>query len=220
MLAKDLISKNISPLKTSDTGETALTLMDEFKVSHLPIVNESVFLGLISEKDIFELNTAKEAIGNHKLSLFAPFVYESQHFYEALETANRLNLTIVPVLNEKDEYLGVITLPLLLKKAGELLNTSGPGGVIILQTNTHDYALSEIARIVEGENAQILSFCTNIKANGTLLITLKINTENISPILRSFERFDYHIFAYFMNGDNEDNTFEKRLNEFLHYMQI
>ena len=220
MLTKDLISKNITPLRTSDTGETALSLMEDFKVSHLPIVNESLFLGLISEKDIFEMHNEKEAIGNHKLSLFAPFVYENQHFLDSIETATRLNLTLIPVLNEKEEYLGVITLSSLLKKAAELLNTNGPGGLIILETKKYDYVLSEIARIVEGENAKILSFSTNMKPNGSLLITLKINTENISPVLRSFERFGYHIFSYFMNNENEDDTYEKRLNEFLHYLQV
>jgi len=220
MLTKDLISKNITPLKTSDTGETALGLMEDFKVLHLPIVNESIFLGLISEKDIFEMHNEKEAIGNHKLSLFAPFVYENQHFFDAIETATRLNLTLIPVLNEKEEYLGVISLSSLLKKAAELLNTNGPGGLIILETKKYDYVLSEIARIVEGENAKILSFSTNMKPNGSLLITLKINTENISAVLRSFERFGYHIFSYFMNTENEDNTYEKRLNEFLHYLQV
>lgn len=220
MFTKDLISKNIHPLKTSDTGESALHLMDEFKVSHLPIVNESVFLGLISEKDIFEINHMQEPIGNHKLSLFAPYVYYNQHFFDAIEAAQRLDLSIVPVLKENDEYLGVIKLPVLLKKAAEFLSTNGPGAVIVLEMKKHDYILSEIARIIENENAKILSFGTQIKKHGGIYVALKINTENISPILKSLERYEYDVFTYFVNGDTETDTFEKRINEFLHYMQI
>lgn len=44
MLAKELISDIILPLKTSDTGITALNWMEEFRVSHLPIVNNQDFL--------------------------------------------------------------------------------------------------------------------------------------------------------------------------------
>lgn len=220
MLAKDLISRNISTLKTSDTGESALALMEDLKVSHLPIVNERDFLGLISEKDIFELNDIKESIGNHKLSLFTPFVYGHQHFFDAIEVATRLNLSIVPVLNENNEYIGSILLSSLLKKTAELLNINGPGGLIILQSQKHDYVLSEIARIVECENAQILSFTTNVQPNGTILITLKINTENISSILKSFERYGYNIRSYFTTDDDEQEAFRKRLDELLYYLEI
>jgi hypothetical protein len=107
-----------------------------------------------------------------------------------------------------------------LEKAADLLNTNGPGGLIILQTHDHDYVLSEIARIIENENARILSFATNMQSNGFLLITLKINTENFNAILKSLERFNYEIYSYFMNGDDESDIFQKRLDEFMHYMNI
>ncbi|MCD4745627.1 MAG: CBS domain-containing protein, partial [Bacteroidales bacterium] len=74
MLAKQLITESIIPLKTSDTGKDALNLMNEYKVSHLPIVNNIDFLGLISEADINNLNNTKAPLGNHLLSLTHPFV--------------------------------------------------------------------------------------------------------------------------------------------------
>ena len=52
MLAKDMISDVVPALKTSDTAQTALNWMEIFRVSHLPIVNESDYLGLISDSDI------------------------------------------------------------------------------------------------------------------------------------------------------------------------
>ena len=65
MVAVDLISQNIPPLKTSDTGQTALNLMEIFRISHLPIVNNQYFLGLISDNDIYDMNQPEESIGNH-----------------------------------------------------------------------------------------------------------------------------------------------------------
>jgi hypothetical protein len=106
-------------------------------------------------------------------------------------------------------------------KKTNLLNTDELGGLIILQLRENNYVLSEIARIVENENAKILSLATHLNANGFLYILLKVNTENINPILKSFERFNYEIDSYFTNSDNnETEMFQKRLNEFLHYMQI
>ena len=74
MIAKDLISDVIPLLKTSDTAQTALNWMEIFHVSHLPIVNNVDYLGLISDSDIYDLNMPDEAVGNHKLSLQRPFV--------------------------------------------------------------------------------------------------------------------------------------------------
>ena len=52
MIAEKIISTAILPLKTSDTGNDALTIMEDFFVRHLPIVNDKQLLGVISEDDI------------------------------------------------------------------------------------------------------------------------------------------------------------------------
>ena len=93
MLAKDLLSDTVPSLKTSDTGTTALNWMEIFRISHLPIVNNKELLGVISDADIYDLNASDEAIGNHKLSLFSPYVYYNQHIYEVLELVSKLKLT-------------------------------------------------------------------------------------------------------------------------------
>ena len=114
MRAKDLISDVIPSLRTSDSGQKALYWMDIFRISHLPIVNNEDFLGLISDKDIYDLNMSEEPIGNHTLSLFSPYVKLDQHIYEVMELASRLILSVVPVLDHNNHYLGVITITDLL----------------------------------------------------------------------------------------------------------
>src|SRR5664280_1321436 len=109
MVAKDLISEIIPALKTSDLGQTALNWMEIFRVSHLPIVNNQDFLGLISDADIFDMNQPEEPIGNHALTLFKPYVDENQHIFEIIGLASRLKLSIVPVLDSQNHYIGVIT---------------------------------------------------------------------------------------------------------------
>ena len=114
------------------------------------------------------------------------------------------------------EKIAAIGLP----NTADLLNIDKHGGLIILQVRENDYVLSEIARIVENENAKILNVITHLNPNGILYIILKINTENINPILKSFERFDYEINSCFVNDNDESDIFRRRLNEFLHYMSI
>lgn len=100
MLARSLISDLIVPLRTSDTGLQALNLMEEFKVSHLPIVNNNDLLGLVTETDIFETNTFEEPLGNHNLSLIKPYVYDYQHVYDVIRIVYEQKLTLIPVVDE------------------------------------------------------------------------------------------------------------------------
>ena len=85
MIAKDLISYNVPPLKTTDTGDKALQWMRDFYVRHLPIVEENQFVGLIGEDDIIDLSNPKLPIKAHKLSLQRPFVNGEEHIYETIK---------------------------------------------------------------------------------------------------------------------------------------
>jgi acetoin utilization protein AcuB len=221
MLAKDLISDIVPALHTSDTGVKALYWMDVFRVSHLPVVNDREFLGLISDNDIYDLNKAEEPIGNHFLSLLAPYVFDYQHVYEVISVISKLKLTLVPVLDTQKNYLGVITLNDLLQQFANLTAVKDPGGILILELNEKDYSLTEISQIVEGNDAKILSLYVTSPADSTLLeLTLKINRTDMSAVIQTFNRFNYNIKASFLENEEIDNLYNRRYEEFLRYLDI
>ena len=154
MIAKELISEEIVPLRTSDTGEDALAMMSEFHVRHLPIVNGSQLIGLISEDEIFEFDP-DESIGSYNLVMAHPFVYDKNHIYEIMRLLNEYKLSLIPVVDKNQTYLGVVTLEDLLKYFAESASFGEHGSVIVLTVNRFNYSLSQIARIVESENTVI-----------------------------------------------------------------
>ncbi|MGQ1888911.1 CBS domain-containing protein [Thermophagus sp. OGC60D27] len=221
MLAKDLISEIVPALKTSDTGADALNWMEVFRVSHLPIVNNKVFLGLISDADIYDLNAVDEPLGNHKLSLIVPYVFEHQHIYEVIEIAARLKLTIVPVLSEEQEYMGVITQNDLLIRFSELIAAQTPGGIIEIEVGPRDYALSEISRIVEDSNAKILSLYVSQKqGDEQLKITIKLNRVDISSVENAFVRYGYNIRSTYVGEPRVDDTTRRNFESLMKYLSI
>ena len=221
MLAKDLISDVIPALRTSDSGQKALYWMDIFRISHLPIVNNEDFLGLISDKDIYDYNMAEEPIGNHNLSLFSPYVTEDQHVYEVIELASRLSLTIVPVLSNNSHYKGVITQNDLIHYFADFSALKEPGAIIILEMSIHDYSLSQISQIVESNDAKILSLYISSHSSSTRLeLTLKINRSDLTSIIQTFTRYNYTIQSTFMDHDDMDSLYENRYDMFMKYLSI
>ena len=221
MQAKDLISDVIPILHTSDTGMKALTWMEIFRISHLPIVNEKEFLGLISDTDIYDLNEADEPIGAHPLSLIRPYVFANQHIFEVIALVSKLNLTIIPVLNEQNHYLGCITMQELILNFSKLSAAMEPGAIIILELNVHDYVFTEIAQIIESNDAKILSLYVSTFKNSTKLdLTLKLNTTNLSSIIRTFERYNYVIKASYLEDENLNHFYNERFESFMNYLDI
>ncbi|MCX6271762.1 MAG: CBS domain-containing protein [Bacteroidetes bacterium] len=220
MIAKELINVKIPALKTSDSGLEAMSMMDEYRVSHLPIINNEQLLGIISDEDIISLNHFEEPIGNHKLSLSRIFVSEDQHILEVIRIIGENNLTLLPVLDAKNNYLGVITLRRLVAKFTDILAVSNPGGVLILEMNERDYSLSEIAQIVESNDARILSVFLQTYPDSTKLdIVLKINKMDLSAIISTFNRYDYIIKATFSEG-NYDDMLRDRFDSFMSYLNV
>jgi len=208
-------------LRTSDSGSLALNMMETYRVSHIPIVNNNEFLGLISDSDIYDLQMPDEPIGNHNLSLFKPYVMFNQHIYEVIELVSRLKLTVVPVLNEKKEYLGVITQTDLLHQVANLMAMSNKGGIIVLELNLNDYSLSEISRIVESNDTKILSLYIKTSDVSTRIeLTIKTNRIDLSPVIQSFERYNYVIKTSFLHKSEITDMYLDRLEEFIRYLEV
>lgn len=221
MLAKDLISEIIPSLKTSDTGQTALNWMEIFRISHLPIVNSQDFLGLISDADIYDMNQPEEPIGNHTLTLLKPYVRADQHLFEVIGLASRLKLSVVPVLDENSHFKGVITTNDLIRFMAGVSSMDQPGGIIVLELLERDYSLTQIAQIVESNNIKVLSmYITSPPESTRLEVTLKVNSGDLSSVIRTFERYNYDVRTWASADDSMDKFYTERLDMLIKYLNI
>lgn len=219
MIAANLITDSIIPLRTSDTGDDALSVMGDFYIKHLPIVNNEQLLGLVSEEDIFD-NDVSEPVGSYPLSLSKFFVRDNDHIYEVMRLLAEYRLTVIPVVDENENYLGMISQEDLLNYFAATGSFTEKGSIIVLEMHRRDYSLSEIARIAESENASILSsFISSGLDASRIDVTLKVNLQSIQALLASFERFSYEVKASFNESDYLD-TLRDRYDSLMLYLNV
>lgn len=220
MLVSDLITDEIPPLKTSDTVELALDWMEQFKVSHLAVVENRELVGVVSENDLMDYEHPDQKISEIKVPMLKPIIHHYQHTYDLVKLMNSLNLTLIPVLDEKEMYKGCITLKGIVQNLSNMTAIQNPGGVIVLEMNQNDYSLTQIGNIIEGNDAKVLSLhVSSIPDSVKMEITIKVNVEDMTRIIQTFNRYNYHVKATFHQSDFESGLKDK-LNEFLHFLNI
>ena len=226
MLNKELISGTISPLLKTDTAMQALSLMEEFKVTHLPVLSSldyanSELLGVISEDDILNLIDPEVEIGEIINVLKSYFVVENQHVYVAMFIMGRRNLSILPVIDSKNKYVGVISSANIINYLSRFSAMSQAGGVIVLEMPQFDYSLAQISQIVESNDAKILSAYVFSNSSTKLLeLTLKLNTINVDNIIHAFQRYDYNIKYTLSDQSDIVSKVEDNYNSLMKYLDI
>ena len=221
MIAKELINHMIPPLKAGDNAHKAILWMEELRCNQLPVVKDEAFLGLITEDMILEANDIESEISSFDLLGVTCFVYDNSHFYEVIKLAADNDVQMVGVLDEQNKYMGVITVQDTITSFAQSAAVQMQGGILVLSISQIDYSMSEISRLIEENNAKILS--SSVKVDeldpSKIKLTLKLNRLDLTHAVATLERFGYKIIARFQETKVQDDEKEK-LDMLLKYLDI
>lgn len=221
MIAEELISDVIISVNSSEIGQKALNWMDVFRVSHMPVVDDKKYLGLISDKLIYDLNITDKPIETQVDKLNTTHVHKDQHIFEIAVLMYKLKLSVIPVLDTDHYYLGAISLYDLARRFAKLFSLQEIGGVIVLEMHVNDYSLSEISQIVESNDIKILScFMDRKPGTSNLDVILKLDKEDLSPLIQTFMRYDYNVKAVYLDHSMLNDLYKDRFDQFMKYMNI
>lgn len=216
MIASRLIQEEIMPLNLTDTANEALSRMNEYKVSHFPVTDDNHFVGVISEKDIYNHENLNRELQKEFIHFDNFYIKEDQYILDVLKLASNQKLSLIPVIDNKDNYIGCITQSDLISFFAESMSVDYPGGVIVLEVSVNDYSLTEIANIVESNDAKVLSSYILSKVNSTKLeVVIKVSKLELGSILQTFERFGYQVNASFeedVDLDELKNNYDSLIN--------
>jgi acetoin utilization protein AcuB len=218
MLAANLISYAVPPLVGKDSGEKALTWMNDFHVRHLPILLDGKLQGLLSEDEVLNFMDPDLSIEENNPVLIFKSVTPDRHLFDVMKLIVDSNLTVVPVVDPENKYLGLITLENLIKHFAETVAITQPGGIIVLEMMPRDYSLAEIARLIESEKTKILScFVSSPYGKETLELTLKLSKQDLKHVIATLTRFGYEVKSSFFESDYL-NDLQERYDALMKYL--
>ncbi len=220
MLNRDFISAAIPSLHLNDPVAQALDLMADFHVKHLPVVVEDKLAGLVSEDDLLNVEN-DEVLLSSLLPVFSKIaVHAAGFFYEAVQMVNENGLTLIPVIGVDQEYVGAIITTDLLKQLGRVAGVSELGGIIVLEMEKVSFAFTEISKLVETNDAQIIQLNTfTDAASGNFFVVLRINKAEISDIVATFQRYEYQV-KYYFGEELYENELRNNYDHLMNYLNI
>lgn len=220
MIAPELISHSIPPLHLDDTGEQVLLTMHEYNVSQLSVVDGNSYIGLVTMEDVINMKHLNQPLKNFTQIFRKPFVKDTAHIFDVMKSALEYNVRVVPVINDDHKYLGMISAESCLRAFAVLNSVKDAGGILELEVAVKDYSLSEVARIVEENDAEILCLYTNINQREQKAeITIKLNITEVSGIIAAFERYEYEVTSVYNDTEYAEDM-KDRYDLLMRYLNV
>ncbi len=188
-------------------------VFNQLTYSHLPVENNGIYLGSISENDTRCFDPEK-TLEDYQYALEGFFVRDNNYWLDTLEAFAQNQCNILPVLDKDNNYLGYVELAEIINLFNETPFLNETGGILVVEKGFKDYSYSEICQIIESNNAHILGAFISKIENDLAQITIKINeSSGLNAIIQSFRRYGYHIIS-----DHQEDVFNKNLKDRSSYL--
>jgi Mg/Co/Ni transporter MgtE len=213
----EYIITEISPIKHLDKIAVAQSFFLENNYSHFPVTEDSVYIGCVSREDVGVFSKESD-IGSHRYDFERFYVRTALNWLDVLEEFAKNETNIMPVLNANNQYIGFYEVEDVLKFFNATPFFKDEGGILVVKKNSADFSMSQIAQIVESNNAKLLGmFISETDAN-FCEVTLKVSQSGLNDIIQTFRRYAYEIVSehqedsYLENLKDRSDYLDKYLN--------
>lgn len=208
----DFLNSQVKPLQVNDSIAEAENLFLDFNYSHFPVLEEGIYIGSLAKDDAEMFNTTN-SINEHKFSLHRFFVRNNMNWFNIYEEFSKNNTNLLPVLDEKNQYVGFYELDDVLHFLNETAFVKEDGGIIVIEKETADFTFSQICQIIESNDAKILGVFISNTTPTLTQITVKISQSNLNEIIQTFRRYNYNILS-----EHQEDTYLAGLKERSDYL--
>ena len=216
MYITEYLSNEVKPGKVKYTPSQLLEVVQEYKLTHLPLFDGLDFVGNISEEDLAEL-----AIDNEKVDYTSYlenfFLTDSSTLLDAIQMMYTNQANILPIINEQSKYLGSITETDIITTFANFPFVSAEGVSMLVSIAEKDLSITAISNIIEANNGKILGILIVGYKEDSAYVLLKFSSSNLLTIGETFERYGYQVIQKFYN-DEKQELLQSRYAQLLKYM--
>ena len=214
----DYINNDIKAIAIDESIETVQDFFAELSFSHFPVLEDGTYLGSIALDDVETFDTDKK-VSDYRYTLEGFYARTNMIWLDVLEVFARNHTSVVPVLDDRNNYIGYYEITDIVKFFHETPFLKEMGGIIIVEKNSSDYSMSQIAQIVESNNGKLLGlFISNVE-NDNVQVTVKITLGAMNEIIQTFRRYNYEIISEHQE-DNYLNALKERSDYLDKYLNI
>ena len=212
------ITNDYKAIDSQENIAAVQEFFDDLNFSHFPVIEEEIYIGSIASDEI-ETFEAHKKVGDYRYSLEGFFARSTMIWLDVLEVFAKNNTNLVPVLDEKNKYVGYYEMSDIMKFFHETPFLQEPGGIIIIKKRTLEYSMGQIAQIVESNNGKLLGLFVSDSDSENTQVTIKISLGVMNEIIQTFRRYDYEIVSEHYE-DNYINTLKERSDYLDKYLNI
>lgn len=216
MYITSYLTNEVKPGKINYSAKQLLEIVQENKLTHLPMFDGLNFVGNISEEDLIELSHENEQV-DYSSYLENFFLSESSTLLEAVQMMYANQSNILPIINEQSRYVASITENDIIGAFASFPFVSSEGVSMLVSISEKDLSITAISNIIEGNNGKILGLMIVGNKEDRVYVLLKFSTSNLLAIGETFERYGYQVIQKFYN-DEKQELLQNRYAQLLKYM--
>lgn len=218
LIIDDLIEKKYYSVNSSMSFKEVFQTFEESTQNDLPIVDETLFSGVIFKEQVLGREESNDEISTIKEQLRSIFVLEDDRMIVALKKMTAEGVSHLPVVDSDEAMKGVLSTADLWSEFAGKSSMMGLGGWIVLSMNKSDFSLSEISHIVESNGMMIvMHFVQFFEEMDVIDVHIKVNKENVNELVQTFQRHSYKVVDVIQPKkftDDWDNRFDELMRFF------
>jgi acetoin utilization protein AcuB len=218
------IIKDLPILSSEDKIESSLALIKLNGYDALPVVDNEKLTAILSlhTPELARIHSLSgKAIKDLSLH-FPPTLYDDAHPYQAVKLISQTGLGFLPVVNDKQEYLGAVLHKDILDELSKVFSLSNIHHLIEIEIPAGAFKLSDLVKLLEQNETRVISLATiqSPEFPDTNLITLNVESRDAFRLQKTLERYGYHVTYNSQGTDNMIDDASFRAQELMRYLEI
>lgn len=218
MLVSKYISKDFIPAKVNQTVGYGLGLVEQWEISHLPVFKGLEFVGNFSAEAL-RLHDKSALLSDCQQDIEFFFINEKASILDAIYSFNQHATNLLVILDDSQRFVGFLLMEDVVSALAGMPFISESGSVVIIETLQKQFSVSEIAQIVESNNAKILGLFVFNYQEDRVQATLKVLADDLTSVVETFERFNYRVLHKFFQDKNDD-LIKNRFDLLMRYLDV